>query len=234
MVTMDRISHKQQGYSVKEIAFVCLLLGILIAGILAARVFIENSRVRQAVQDINRTVAAVFAYQDRYGRYPGDDGPAATLAARGAGWEGVIAGDVDGNLEVGINQSFTGNGESGTFWQQLKAAGFISGNPAISGQSALPENPWGGLRSVLADEMGGGLAGNKVCLSQVPGSAAAAIDNELDDGSAASGRLRATLGSDGANSNPSNTVMAEPYSNVEVYTLCYRMEPATEPGDKSA
>jgi hypothetical protein len=200
---------------------VCLGLVVLAAWLV--RGFMERSRTAQALEALNATTAAVFAYQDRYGRTPGDDGPAASLAARGTNWSRVTAGNVDGRLDVGINQLFTGNGESGPFWQQLRAAGFWSGDPQAEGQEALPVNPWGGLISVLAENVGGDLDGNKVCMSQVPGAAALVIDQELDDGDGASGRLRATLGSRGANTNPSNGVLLEPYTENSEYTICYRM-----------
>lgn len=132
---------------VSFVALVGLLIWLLV-------VMLERSRIGEAIEALNGTTAAVFAYQDRYGRTPGDDGPAASLAARGTVWNSVTAGDVDGRLDIGINQLFTGNGESGPFWQQLRASGFWSGDPAINGQQALPRNPWGGLVSALADEMG--------------------------------------------------------------------------------
>jgi len=80
--------------------------------------------------------------------------------------------------------------------------------------------------------MGGNLGGNKVCLSQVPGarcqvpdSAAIAIDGESDDGSGATGRVRATQDTSGVNTNPSNAVLGGGgvYSEDNVYTVCYRM-----------
>ncbi|MBL4821824.1 MAG: prepilin-type cleavage/methylation domain-containing protein [Gammaproteobacteria bacterium] len=223
MRPIGRVAKWQEGFALSRVVMVVAVLCLLAIGAVLVQSLIEGSRIRQAIDDLNGTTAAVFAYQDRYGRTPGDDGPAATLAARGAGWSGVIAGDVDGSLGVGPNQIFSGDGESGPFWQQLKAAGFISGDPAIAGQAALPDNPWGGLISVLGSKMGGGLDGNKVCLSQVPGSAALEIDSELDDGAGASGGLRATLGSEGANTNPSNAILASPYSQESIYTICYRM-----------
>jgi len=215
---------QQQGFTLIEIAIVLVIIGLLVGGVLQGQELIENSRVKQAVKDMNGAAAAVFAYQDRYSRLPGDDGNAATLAARGASWTGVSAGDVDGNLEIATNATFTGAGESGAFWQHLKASGFISGNPTDPGVLALPTNAWGGLLGVTSAVMGGGLAGNKVCLSQTPGTAAIAIDTELDDGQGDSGRLRATLGSTGGiNTSPSNTALAAPYSEDNVYTICYRM-----------
>ena len=71
----------------------------------------------------------------------------------------------------------------------------------------------------------GGLGGNKVYLSQVPGSAAIAIDGEIDDGSGATGRLRATQGTSGQNTLPASGALGGSgvYSEDNVYTLCYRM-----------
>ena len=218
-----QMAGRQRGFTLIEIAIVLVIIGLLVGGVLQGQELIENSRVKQVIKDINGTAAAVFAYQDRYGRIPGDDGPVATLSARGASWTSVAAGDADGNLEVTTAQTFQGTGESGPFWQQLKAAGFISGNPANTGLSSLPSNPWGGLLSVTASNMGGNLTGNKVCASQVPGSAAIAMDTELDDGLGASGRFRATLGTGGTNTAPTNTALAAPYSEDNVYTVCYRM-----------
>lgn len=218
-----KIASDQKGFTLIEIAIVLVIIGLLVGGVLQGQELIENSRVKQAVKDMNGTTAAVFSYQDRYGRLPGDDGPVAALAARGTSWASVAAGDADGRIEVTTNQAFVGTGEGGPFWQQLKAAGFISGNPADTAILALPTNAWGGVIGVLASNMGGNLTGNKVCMSQVPGTAAIAIDNELDDGLGASGRLRATLGTGGVNTNPSNAVLAAPYSEDNVYSICYRM-----------
>ena len=212
-----------QGFTMTKITLASTIIAVIIIASFLVQGMVARSRVTQAIEVLNLTTAAVFAYQDRYGRMPGDDGPAATLTARGTGWEGVTAGNVNGRLDVGVNQVFTGMGESGPFWQQLKAARFVSGAPSDSEQQALLDNPWGGLVSVLGNNMGGDLDGNKVCLSQVPGAAAIIIDSELDDANGASGRLRATLGSQGANTNPSNAILSAPYTEGGFYTICYRL-----------
>jgi len=216
--------QKQKGFTLIEIAIVLVIIGLLVGGVLQGQELIENSRVKQAVKDMNGTAAAIFAYQDRYGRLPGDDGDAAALTARGATWAAVSAGNANGRLQIATNQAFTGAGEAQEFWQHLKAAGFIAGNPADAGILALPTNAWGGLMGVTTAAMGGNLTGTKVCLSQVPGSSAIAIDGELDDGLGATGRLRATLAAtDGTNTAPSNAALAAPYSEDNIYTICYRI-----------
>jgi prepilin-type N-terminal cleavage/methylation domain-containing protein len=219
-------SNRQQGFTLIEIAIVLVIIGLLVGGVLQGQELIENSRVKQATKDMNGTAAAMFAYQDRYGSVPGDDGPTATIQGRGSSWNSAnIGGDADGRLEANRNNTFNPNNESQTFWRQLKAAGFIAGDPTDTGVSSLPTNAWGGLVGVTSQTVNGGLGGNKVCLSQVPGSAAIAIDNEMDDGSGATGRVRATQGTSGQNTAPSNNALGGGgvYSEDNEYTLCYRM-----------
>jgi prepilin-type N-terminal cleavage/methylation domain-containing protein len=226
MKNAGMIPRKQSGFTLIEIAIVLVIIGLLVGGVLQGQELIENSRVKQAVKDINGTAAAMFAYQDRYGSLPGDDGNTAALQARGTSWaSGGIGGDADGRLEVPLNDTFDGGSEGDNFWRQLKAAGFIAGDPADTGVASQPTNSWGGLVGVTTAAMGNNLGGTKVCLSQVPGSAAIAIDNELDDGNGASGRLRATQGTSGTNTNPTNAALGGGgvYSEDNVYTICYRM-----------
>ena len=211
---------KQKGFTLIEIAIVLVIIGLLVGGVLQGQELIENSRVKQAAKDMNGTAAAMFAYQDRYKRLPGDDG--GTLSARGAAWATVVDGNLNGLIDASLADTFTGILESGGFWQQLRAAGFIAGNPADLNQLALPVNAWGGFMGVTTAAMGVGLEGTKVCLSQVPGSSALALDNELDDGLGATGNLRATLGVSATNTFPSNST-GPVYNEDLVYTVCYRI-----------
>lgn len=213
----------QKGFTLIEIAIVLVIIGLLLGGVLQGQQLIENSRVRSAVNDFNGTAAAAFSYVDRYGRFPGDDGPNAALVARGTSWTGITGGGVNGILDGAIGTTFTGAGEVGYFWQHLRASGFIAGNPQNSAVAALPQNPFGGLIGVNAAVMMNGLAGTKVCMSNVTGSGAIALDTQLDDGSGATGRFRATLGVSGANTAPVATALALPYSEDDVYTVCYRI-----------
>jgi len=218
--------RRQQGFTLIEIAIVLVIIGLLVGGVLQGQELLENSRVRQATRDLTGTATAMFAYQDRYGSVPGDDGPTATIQARGSSWNSAnIGGDADGRLEANRNNTFNPNNESETFWRQLMAAGFIAGDASDTGIAVLPTNPWGGVIGVTSQAVNGTLNGNKVCISQVPGSAAIAIDNEMDDGNGATGRLRGTQGTSGQNTAPSANALGGGgvYSEDNEYTLCYRM-----------
>lgn len=224
---MNKISNpqRQAGFTLVEIAIVLVIISLLIGGVLKGTELIENSKVKRSVNDINGISAAYNSYVDRYKTIPGDDGPLATLQARGESWTNVTqAGNSDGRLLVNRNDAFNGNNEHDNFWQHLKASGFMTGDPAAAAATALPRNAFGGLIGVTTQVVNQSLPGLKVCLSQVPGKAAIALDNQLDDGNGASGSVRATLGNaNGTNTNPNNNLLAAPYTEDDVYTVCVKI-----------
>jgi prepilin-type N-terminal cleavage/methylation domain-containing protein len=212
--------RQQSGFTLVEIAIVLVIIGLLLGGILKGQELIENSRVTNATNDINGTRAAINAYLDRYRRLPGDDGPTATIQARGDAWNGVTGGNNNGTLNITAAQTFTGAGENDEFFRHLRAAGFISGDPTLTGGAALPRNPWGGLLGVSAVGVTG-MNGRVVCLSQVPGKAATAIDARLDDGVSNRGSIMATLGTAGTNTAPG--AAAGNYDEDETFTVCAQL-----------
>ncbi len=222
---MRAVNDRQLGFTLVEIAIVLVIIGLLLGGVLKGTELIENSKVRKAANDINGISAAYNSYVDRYRATPGDEGPLATLQARGASWAQItLAGNSDGRLASARTNTFTGGAEHAAFWQHLKAAGFISGDPADAAQSALPRNPYGGLIGITTQVVNATLPGMKACLSQVPGKAAQALDSQLDDGDGATGSMRATLGgTNGENTNPSNAALANPFSEDSIYTLCMQI-----------
>lgn len=213
---------RQGGFTLVEIAVVLVIIGLLLGAILQGTELIDNSRIKKASSDISSVSAAFFSYQDRYKRLPGDDGPdVATLNNRGGAWASVTQfGNNNGVLTAPLNDTFDGGSEHDNFWQHLRAAGFIAGNPSDAAAAALPKNAWGGLTGIAVPAMGGGLNGIKLCMSQVPGKAAAALDLQIDDGLGNSGSMRATLGTAGTNTNPNNTALAAAYSEDNEYTIC--------------
>jgi prepilin-type N-terminal cleavage/methylation domain-containing protein len=215
---------KQGGFTLVEIAIVLVIVGLLLAGVLKGQELIENSKVKALVSEMNGVSAAQNAYVDRFRRIPGDDGNLAALQARGGAWAGItVAGNNDGLFVVAQNQVFTGAGEGAAFWQALKAAGFLTGNPADAGAASLPRNAFNGLIGVGTGVTG--MTGAAVCLSQVPGKAAQALDVQMDDGVSNTGVIRATVGVVGANTAPGAVVVPAPagssgYIETNQYTLC--------------
>ena len=199
-----------------------VIIGLILGAVLKGQELIENAKAKRAANDLNSVVAAYYSYIDRYGRIPGDDGNLATLQARGGSWSVVtLAGNNNGALAVTAAQTFTGGGEGAAFWQHVRAAGFITGDPSLVGAAALPRNSFGGLTGITNDNAAMGLTGIKVCMSQVPGKSAAALDSQLDDGNPATGTLRATPGAAGVNTAPGAAAAA--YNESNVYTICRTM-----------
>ncbi len=212
---------RESGFTLVEIAVVLVIIGILLGAILQGTELIDNSRIKKASSDISAVAAAYLSYQDRYQALPGDDGNLTALTDRGGDWAQVTqAGNANGALTANLNNTWNGGGEHDNFWQHLRAAGYLSGNPADQAAASLPRNAWGGLMGVTVQPMGGGLNGLKLCFSQVPGKAAAALDLQDDDGLGDSGQIRATLGTPGANTVPTNVALAAPYSESNEYTIC--------------
>jgi hypothetical protein len=200
-----------------------------LVGVLQGQEMIENSRVKAGANDMKGISVAFNAYLDRFQRTPGDDGPVATLTARGTNWTNVQAAPAgataqNGILNVTAAQTFTGAGEAAAFWSQLKAAGFIKGDPIDAAVNALPRNAFGGLIGVTPAVAAGSniaMQGTKVCLSQVPGKAAAGLDAQLDDGNPSTGSVRASVAAVGANTAPGAATPAAgtPYSEDNQYTI---------------
>ncbi len=214
----SKLRKAQGGFTLVEIAIVLVVIGLLLGAILKGQELIENSRVKNAVNEINGIRAAHNAYLDRFKRVAGDDGPLATLTARGGNWTGVTAaGNNNGSLAVTAAQTFTGAGEGAAFFQHLRAAGFITGNHTLAGVDALPRNAFGGLTGITnAAVLGYAQPTLLVCQGSVPGKAAAAIDTQIDDGRPDTGIVRSTQGAN----NTAPAAPATAYSEAQSYTVC--------------
>ncbi len=209
---------KQSGFTLVEIAIVLVIIGLLLGGVMKGQELIINARAKSAVKDMDGVISAFNAYVDRYRRLPGDDGPIATLQARGGAWTTVtLAGNNNGVLAIAAAQTFNGGGEQANIWQHLRAAGFINGDHTLTAAAALPINAFNGLTGITAVGVTG-MTGNVICMSQVPGKAAATMDSQLDNGLPNTGSVMATTGAAGANTAPAAAATA--YVETAVYTVC--------------
>lgn len=211
----------QGGFTLVEVAIVLVIIGLLLGAILKGQELIENSRVKNAINEVNAIRSAHNAYLDRYKRLAGDDGPLATLNARGGAWAAVTAaGNANGVLAVTAGQTFNAGGEATAYFQHLRAAGYLTGTVADAGVNALPRNAFGGLTGMTnAAVLGYAQATLLVCQGNVPGKSAAAIDRQIDDGNPSTGSVRSTQGVN----NTAPAAAAAAYNEQQVYTICAQM-----------
>lgn len=215
-----KLTKKQSGFTLVEIAIVLVIIGLLLGGVLKGQEMIENAKIKNAAADLNGVSAAYNSYIDRFRKLPGDDGNLATLQARGGNWANItLAGNANGVIAITQAQVFATGGESVPFWQHLKAAGFIAGNPADVGVNALPRNAFNGLMGAgQGVTPATGTTVLSVCMSQVPGKSARALDTQFDDGVSNRGTILATQGVTGANTAPG--AAAATYSDDNIYSVC--------------
>jgi prepilin-type N-terminal cleavage/methylation domain-containing protein len=185
--------NKQKGFTLVEIAIVLVIIGLLLGGVLKGQELITQAKIKNLSNDLNGITAAIYAYQDRYKRLPGDD-PGQTRWEVPAGTPlTVAASQGDGNNVIaGAYESTTDTDESRKFWLNLRLAGFVAGaTDTIANGSTQPLNAAGGIIGIQSGGMG--LAGTIVCAGSLPAKIAQALDAQLDDGNAQTGNVRAIL-----------------------------------------
>ncbi|HQR99752.1 MULTISPECIES: type II secretion system protein [unclassified Polaromonas] len=181
---------KQGGFTLVEIAIVLVIVGLLLAGVLKGQELIENTRIKNMAKDMESMTAVVRSYQDRYRGLPGDDLTATTHTARGWGAVAFTASVNNGLIGVASASPFTAavTSENTQGIRALRYAGFIEGDPLLT---TLPQNAAGGFIGLTNTVWGFG-AVNVVCLNNLTGKQAGALDRLLDDGISNTGTVRAT------------------------------------------
>jgi len=215
------MKNHQKGFTLVEIAIVLVIIGLLLGGVLKGQELITQAKIKNVANDLNGMAAAIYGYQDRYKKFPGDDNGAAARwvnpAATNGNGDGQITGELNGNAA---------GAESREFWQHLRLAGFVGGDTATKDQ---PNNSAGGIVGVQTNTGAAGaieLAGLVVCSTNLPGKIANAIDAQFDDGVSSRGVVRgytqagSVVADNGA--NPTRAAAAANYvdNGVTLYTVC--------------
>ncbi len=181
------MKNSQGGFTLVEIAIVLVIIGLLLGGVLKGQELITQAKIRNVANDLNGMSAAVYGYQDRYRKFPGDDND-----AKGR-WPTTESGD--GNGAVGdpkpssvINCAGADSGkENCLFWQHLRLSGFVGGDSA---SRLAPQNAAGGI--LQAQDGALGLSALTICSTNLSGKIANAIDAQFDDGKPNTGQVRGT------------------------------------------
>ena len=206
---------QQSGFTLVEIAIVLVIIGLLLGGVLKGQELITQAKIKNVANDLTGMTSAVYGYQDRYKRFPGDDNAAA------ARWTNPLAKDGNGNAQVGVEVKAVldcagtdAELENCQFWQQLRLAGFIGGDAATP---LSPQNAVGGVLQVQNGAMG--LSGLVICSSNLPGKVAAAVDAQFDDGKPGTGQVRGTDTPDALDAKlDDDTAYIE--DGTKVYVIC--------------
>ena len=214
---MSAMQRKQAGFTLVEIAIVLVIIGLLLGGILKGQEMITQAKIKNVIADFSGIAAAYHGYQDRYRAIPGDD-PKADR------WTGAAVGDGTGWV-AGKYNSTTDTDESRKWWDHLRRAGFVSGTGFTQ-----PINATGGIVGVQTGNAAsppaaalGTMFGTIVCSSSIADKIAIALDNQMDDGDARAGTLRAQKHTS-AGPNPDINAAADADNYAEtgtnVYTVC--------------
>lgn len=181
---------RQAGFTLVEIAIVLVIIGLLLVGVLQGQEMIENGKVKNLANNMKGVSAAYYAYQDRYQAVPGDDAAASTrfTGAVNGGGNGAITGVFTAVAAPAVGA------ESNNFWQHTRMAGLLTG-VATAAAALPPTHALGGLLGVqsnvtAAGNLTYGMTGPVVCAGSVPWKIAQSLDQQLDDGDSATGKVR--------------------------------------------
>ena len=213
---------KQAGFTLVEIAIVLVIIGLLLGGVLKGQELITQAKIKNVANDLNGIVAAVYSYQDRYKRLPGDDPGMVRWSVAGTALTAGQSGDANNVIGTAGQdyQSTTDGTENRKFWLALRLAGFVAGSTAtIAEGSSQPLNAAGGILGVQTNGLG--LSGTIICTGSLPAKIAQSIDAQMDDGDARNGMVRALL----ETTPPTAVTTAVPTTNyadngTNLYVLC--------------
>lgn len=182
------------GFTVLELAIVLVLIGLLLGGMLKGQALIEEARVRQVINQLERIKAAFYAFQDRYQAAPGDyPGQLAYANLRGI-VNAQVGGNGDGVVQDGVHAR-----ESLLVWVHLSHAKLMQGNYRATSSHPDPAGEWprNPYYSTLKLHYDADFAASQAVArlnlklgNRIPARILAEIDRRLDDGRADSGNFR--------------------------------------------
>ncbi|MBK7676890.1 MAG: prepilin-type N-terminal cleavage/methylation domain-containing protein [Candidatus Accumulibacter sp.] len=211
---MTQLKKQQSGFTLVEIAIVLVIIGLLLGGVLKGQELINSAKVKNMIGDFRTVSSLVYAYQDRFKSFPGDQNqnqlndafganavggkPPTACTPAAAGHCTQNNGRIDGTWDATSKDlgSGTSTDESSIFWQHVRLANLATGPTDLADPNYRPRNADGGFIGI---EMAGktpyinGMRGSFfVCSAGVLGRYVKQIDTTMDDGNTAGGSVQAT------------------------------------------
>lgn len=201
---------------------VVAILGFTFVMSLKGRELVRLMRGVATANQLAAFQADLRLYEGEYRALPGDDPLAPNRWGRAASLYIVNGVGVSyaGDLQISGLLSDYGNatGEQFDAWRDLRYAKYLDGDPEIVGQSAMPENLFGGHFGFSEDNLG---LKHVICATRIPGDAALRIDERFDDGVINTGVVRATSQWDPFTSkNHFDAPDVTPYDPLKTYIIC--------------
>lgn len=133
-------NSKKSGFTIIELSIAIVIIGLVVAGVMAGKEMMDASRQSSLISDIKSYEVAVNTFELNYDAYPGDMRNATDYwGADSAGCPSNVSssGTCDGNGDgmVGIelrNGNLSTNNEPGRVWQQLSLAKLLKTNYLLS------------------------------------------------------------------------------------------------------
>lgn len=83
--------RNRKGFSLVEMAVVLVIVGIIIGAVMKGQDLMTNARAKQVTSAVNTWKALAFAYMDRNGNLPGDNGKDGVIANQGSAANNVYS-----------------------------------------------------------------------------------------------------------------------------------------------
>jgi len=219
---MNLILKTHRGFGLIELIVVIFILGAAFLMALKGTALIAPLRAYAVAQQVRHYQSGVLQYQADLAALPGDDerGPDRWKRAEAIYNVGGATVSYAGNTKIDglLDDSGNAQGEQYVAWQDLRLGGYVDGDPTLVGQSARPENTFGGVFGFAEDNFG---LQQVLCLTQVPGHDAELIDKRLDDGDVSRGRMRGTSQWDPVEAkNHFAAPDSTPYNPEKTYIIC--------------
>ena len=232
---MNQPNKLQSGFTLVEVAIVLVIIGLLLGGVLKGQELINSAKVKNFVNDFRTVSALVYAYQDRFKSFPGDQNQTQLDNAFGANLANACTPAADGKCRQnngrvegawdagGTDGKGAATEESVVLWQHVRLANLATGPTGLDSTDYRPRNTDGGFIGI---ESNGGVTAPYikdmrgsffVCSAGILGRHVKQIDTTMDDGNTAGGSVQAVTNGAARGSAAVKTIEIQEGTS---YTVC--------------